>query len=61
MKCPTCDSVYHPRRWCTRNRGEGETCGKYKGSSSRVPGVLNAQHVSGGLSEVPAMSGIMSV
>eukprot|EP00975_Prorocentrum_lima_P008527 1821731-Prorocentrum_lima.AAC.1 len=61
MKCSTSNSEYHLRRWCPRTRGQGGKGGKDQGSSSGNPGVLYAQQVSGGLSEVPAVSGIMSV
>eukprot|EP00975_Prorocentrum_lima_P007704 1651326-Prorocentrum_lima.AAC.1 len=57
MKCPTCGFEYHLRRRCTQGKGTRETrkCGKEKGSSSGLPGVLYAQQMSGELSDVPTV------
>eukprot|EP00975_Prorocentrum_lima_P011887 2527464-Prorocentrum_lima.AAC.1 len=56
MKCSTCGSEYHLRRWCPRGRAKGKgQGGQDKGSSSGMPGVLYAQQMSGGLSVVPTV------
>eukprot|EP00975_Prorocentrum_lima_P026194 5505897-Prorocentrum_lima.AAC.1 len=56
MKCSTCGSEWHLRRWCPRNRG-GQDNGKGekdKGISSGGPGVLYAQ-MHEGLGDMPGM------
>eukprot|EP00975_Prorocentrum_lima_P066079 12907126-Prorocentrum_lima.AAC.1 len=60
MKCSTCGSEYHLRRWCPRGKGKGKS-GADGGSSGGLRGVMYTQQMSGGLSEVPtAPRGIIS-
>eukprot|EP00975_Prorocentrum_lima_P017871 3770982-Prorocentrum_lima.AAC.1 len=53
MKCSTCNSEYHLRRWCPKGKGtaKGSKVGKAPPSGG-LTGTFHSQQVSGGLSEL---------
>eukprot|EP00975_Prorocentrum_lima_P046902 9806284-Prorocentrum_lima.AAC.1 len=55
MKCSTCGSEYHLRRWCPKGKGKGGKTGQApSGGLSSTLYSQQQQDVSGGLSELPA-------
>eukprot|EP00975_Prorocentrum_lima_P009586 2042348-Prorocentrum_lima.AAC.1 len=61
MRCSTCNSEYHLRRWCPEGKGKGCKSGSAP-SCGGLSSTLHSHQVSGGLSEFPGAprSGIMT-